>query len=84
MRHVLSREAAGEMVAEFNAPPKTSLEEPFAEFVPPANQSPEVADRPPQVINEDSTIVTAGGDDGADEADEVMEVDNPAGVLSFD
>ena len=68
------------MVAKFNAPP----EEPPAEFVPVADQSPQVADRPPQVINEDSTTVSAGGDSGADEDDEVMEVDNPAGILSSD
>ena len=70
------------MVAEFNAPPKTPLAEPPVEFVPPVDQSPEVTDQAPQVINKDSTAVTAGGDGGADEDDEVMEVDNPAGVLS--
>ena len=52
--------------------------------MPPADQSLEVADWPPQVINEDSTAVTAGGDGGADEDGEVMEVDNPASVLSSD
>ena len=72
------------MVAEFTAPPETLLEEPPAEFVPPVDQSPQVADCPPQVINEDSTTVSIGGDRGADEDDEVMEVDNPAGVLSSD
>ena len=72
------------MVVEFNAPPETPLVEPSVEFVPPADQSPEVADRPPQVINEDSTAVTAGGDGGADEDDEVIEVDNPVGVLGSD
>ena len=72
------------MVLEFNAPLETPLAEPPAEFMPPANQSPEVANRPPQVINEDSIVVTAGGDRGADEDDEVMEVDNPAGILSSD
>ena len=77
-------EAAREMVAEFNAPPETHLEEPPTEFVPAASQSPQVADRPPQVINKDSTTVSAGGDGEADEDDEVMEVDNPAGVLSSD
>ena len=51
--------------------------------MPPADQSPEVTNQPPQVINEDSTAVTANDDGGADEDDEVMEVDNPAGVLSF-
>ena len=72
------------MVTEFNAPPETPLAEPPTEFVPPADQSPEVTDQPPQVINEDSITVTTGGDGGADEDDEVIEVDNPAGVLSFD
>ena len=72
------------MVAEFNAPPETPLEEPPAEFVPPDNQSPQVANRPPQVFNEHSIAASAGGDGGADEDDEVMEVDNPAGVLSSD
>ena len=70
------------MVTEFNAPPETPLVEPLAKFVPPADRSPEIVDRPPQVINEDSTAITTGGDGGADEDDEVMEVDNPAGVLS--
>ena len=72
------------MVAEFNAPPETPLADPLAEFVPLADQSPEVTDRPLQVINEDSTAVTAGGSGGADEDDEVMQIDNPAGVLSSD
>ena len=72
------------MVVEFSAPLETPLAEPPAEFVPLADQSPKVVDRPPQVINKDSTAVTAGGDGGADEDDKVMEVDNPAGVLSFD
>ena len=76
--------AAREVVAEFSAPPKTPLEEPPAEFVPPANQYPQAADLPPQVINEDSVAASASGDGGADEDDEVMEVDNPAGVLSSD
>ena len=40
-------EAAREMVAEFNGPPKTPLEEPLAEFTPTDEQSPQVADRPP-------------------------------------
>ena len=57
------------MVAEFNAPLETPLAEPPAKFVPPADQSFEVADRPPQVINEDSTAITTGGDGGADEDD---------------
>ena len=72
------------MVFEFNAPPETPLVEFPAEFVPPADESHEVADRPPQVINEDSIAVSANDDGGADEDDEVMEVDNPAGVLSSD
>ena len=70
------------MVVEFNAPPKTPLADSPMEFVPPAEQSPEVADRPLQVINKDSTAVTTGGDGGANEDDEVMQIDNPAGVLS--
>ena len=37
------------MVAEFNAPLETPLEELPAEFVPAADQSPEVTDRPPKV-----------------------------------
>ena len=72
------------MVAEFNAPLETPLAEPPAEFMPPADQSPEVTDWPPQVINKDSTTVTAGGDGGADKDDKVMEVDNPTGILSSD
>ena len=44
----------------------------------------EVANRPPQVINEDSTAVTTGSVGGVDEDDEVIEVDNPAGILSSD
>ena len=70
------------MVVEFNAPLETPLAKPLAEFVPPTDQSPKVADRPPQVINEDSTVVIASSDREANEDDEVMEVDNPAGVLS--
>ena len=65
-------EAAKEMVVEFNAPPETPLADPPTEFVPPADQSTKVADRPPQVINEDSTAVTADGGGGAEEDDEVM------------
>ena len=72
------------MVAEFNAPPKTPLADPPVEFVPSADQSPKVADRPSQVINEDSTVVTAGGGGGAEEDDEVMQIDNPASILSSD
>ena len=48
------------MVSEFIMPPETPLANPTTDFVPPADQSPEVADRPPQVINEDSTAVIAG------------------------
>ena len=77
-------EAARDMVAKFNAPLDTPLEEPPAEFMPIADQFPKVAAHPPQVINEDSTAVSAGGDGGADKDDEVIEVDNPAGVLSSD
>ena len=76
--------AAREAVAEFSAPPKTPLEEPPAEFVPPTDQSPQAADRPPQVINEDYVAASARGDGLANEDDEVMEVDKPAGVLSSD
>ena len=72
------------MVNEFNKPPETLMAKPPAKFVPPTDQSPEVTDRPPQVINEDFTAVTVGGDGEADEDNEVMEVDNPAGVLSSD
>ena len=72
------------MVAEFNAPPKTPLADPLAEFVPPADQSTEVANRTLQVINEDSTAVTVGDGGRAEEDDEVMQIDNPAGVLSSD
>ena len=60
-------EAAKEMVAEFNAPPETPIEESPTEFVPAANQSPQVVDHPPQVINEDFTTMSAGGDGGANE-----------------
>ena len=73
--------AAREAIAEFNAPLETPLEEPTMEFVPSADQSPQAANCPPQVINEDSIAASAGG---ADEDDEVMEVDNPASVLSSD
>ena len=65
-------EAAKEMVAEFNAPLETPLANPPTEFVPLADQSTEVVDQPPQVINEDSTMVTVGGGGGAKEDDEVM------------
>ena len=39
--------AAVEAVAKFNAPSVTPLEEPPAEFVPPADQSPQATDCPP-------------------------------------
>ena len=77
-------EATREMVGEFNAPPETPLADPLVEFMSPADQSPEVTDQPPQVINEDFTVVTASGGGGAEEDDEVMQIDNPAGVLSSD
>ena len=73
---------AREMVAEFNAPLQTLLADSLAEFVPLADQSAEVADQPPQVMNEDSTAVTASGGGGAKEDDEVMQIDNPTGVLN--
>ena len=72
------------MVDEFNAPPKTPLADPPTEFMPPVDQSPKVADQLPQVINEDSTVVTPNDSGGADEDDEVMQINNPAGVLSSD
>ena len=40
-------EAAREMIAEFNVPLETPLNGPSAEFLPLADQSPEVANRPP-------------------------------------
>ena len=39
------REAAKEMIVEFNAPLETPLADLPTEFVPPADHSPEVADR---------------------------------------
>ena len=45
------------MISKFNAPPKTLLTELPVEFVPLADQSPEITDRPPQVINEDFLTV---------------------------
>ena len=63
------------MIAEFNAPPETPLKDPPAEFA-------SLADQPPQVINEDSPTVNAGGNSGADEDDDLVQIDNPAGVLS--
>ena len=71
------------MVAKFNALLETPLADLLAEFVPPADQSPEVIDWAPQVINEDSIAITASGGGGrVDKDDEVMQIDNPAGVLS--
>ena len=69
------------MIVEFNVPPETPLADLLAEFVPPSDKSPEVTDRPPQVINEDSLAVNVGGG-GANNDDEVVQIDNPAGVLS--
>ena len=69
------------MITEFNALPKTPLTDLPAEFVPLAVQSPEVVDRPPQVINEDSLAVNVDGG-AADEDDKVVQTDNPAGILS--
>ena len=40
-------EAVREIVAKFNAPPKTPLADPIAEFMPSVDQFPEVTDRPP-------------------------------------
>ena len=75
-------EAAREMIVEFNAPLETSLIDPLAEFMPSVDQSPEVIDRPPQVLNEDSPAVNAGDGGKADEDDEVVQIDNPTGILS--
>ena len=78
-------EAARDMVAEFNVPLETPLTDPPAEFLPPTDQSLKVADLPPQVVNEDSTAVTAGdGGGGAKDDKEVMQIDNPVGILSSD
>ena len=77
-------EAAREMVAEFNAPLKAPIADLHAEFMPPADQSIEVTNRPPQVINKDSTAVIADDSGGAEKDDEVMQIDNPTGVLSSD
>ena len=63
------------MVAEFNTPPKTPLNDPPTEFIPHADQSPEV-------INEDSPAVNASGGGGADKDDVLVQIDNPAGILS--
>ena len=75
-------EAAREMIAKLNAPPETPLNDPPTEFVPPVDQSLEVADRPPQVINKDFSVVNTDGGDGAYEDDKVVKIDNPVGVLS--
>ena len=74
-------EVARERIVEFKALPKTLIADPPAEFMPPAYHSPEVVDWPPQVINEDSLVVTTSGG-GANEDNEVMQIDNLAGVLS--
>ena len=73
-------EVAREMIAEFNALLETPLNNPPAEFVPPTDQSPQVADQPPQVINEDSPATNAGCGGRADEDDDLVQIDNPAGV----
>ena len=73
---------AREMIAEFNAPQKTPLNDPPAEFVPLADQTLQVADQPSQAINEDSPAVNADGGGGVHEDDELVQIDNPAGVLS--
>ena len=68
-------------LSSIHLPPLT---DPLVEFVPLADQSSEVADRPPQVNNEDSPVVITSGGGGADEDKEVMQIDNLAGVLSSD
>ena len=70
------------MVVEFNVPPETLLNDPPIVFVPLADQSPQVVGQPPQVINKDFPAVNAGGGGGADEDDELVQIDNPTGVLS--
>ena len=70
------------MIVEFNVPPKTPLNDPPAEFMPLVDQTPQVADQPPQVINEDSPVVNVGGGGGAEEDDELVQIENPVGVLS--
>ena len=70
------------MVVEFNAPLETLLNDPPAEFVPSTNQFPQVADQPPQVINEDSPAVNACGGGGTNEDDGMVQIDNPIEVLS--
>ena len=73
---------AREMIAEFSAPPKTPLNDPPADFVPPVDQTPRVADQPSQVINEDFPAVNASGGSGVHEDDELVQIDNPTGYLS--
>ena len=75
-------EAAREMIVKFNVPPETPLNDPPTKFVPPADQSPQVADQPPQVINEDFPAINVGGGSGANEDDEVVQINNPVVVLS--
>ena len=77
-------ETAKEMVVEFNAPSETLLVDPPTKFMPLADQSPKVDDRRPQVINEDYVVVTAGSGGRAEKDDEVMQIDNHAGILSSD
>ena len=72
------------MVAEFNEPRETPLNDPPVELMPLADQSPQVTDQPPLVINEDSPTVDTSGGGGADEDDEVVQIDNPTEVLSFE
>ena len=76
-------EAAREMITEFNVPPGTPLNDRPVEFMPLADQSPQVADQPPQVINEDFPAVYDGGGGGADEDGEVVSSeDHPSGRLN--
>ena len=75
-------EAAREMIAELNAPLETHLNDPLAEFVPSADQSPQVANQPQQFINEDFPTINADSGGEADEDDELVQINNPIGVLS--
>ena len=75
------REAAREMVAKFNVPPETPLKDPSADSVIPAEFVPP-ADHPSQVIHEDSPMVNAGANDGVNEDKDMVQIDNPLGVLS--
>ena len=70
------------MVIEFNAPPETPLNDPPTEFVPPTDQSSQVAHQPPQVINEDSPTINVGSGGDANEDDDLVQIDNPVVVLS--